>query len=145
MGKLPFDCVAAAASGGPRFAAAFANTVVRTSSVQLYSIPVVKSSQVNCTGTSTGMRIRTDAGLGSQGAASSESAAAGWHRGRDLVLASCPCVCGSDRFDLKESSSFRNEHDAVSAGIRTGPNPQIFSSFFPDKAPFIETPRIWGF
>ena len=47
------------------------------------------------------MRIRTDAGLGSQGAASSESAAAGWHRGRDLVLASCPCVCGSDRFDLR--------------------------------------------
>ena len=46
---------------------------------------------------------------------------------------------------LKESSSFRNERDAVSAGIRTGPNPQIFSSFFPDKAPFIETPRIWGF
>ena len=57
-----------------------------------------------------------------------------------------PHVHHIKRTTLKESSSFRNERDAVSAGIRDCPNPQIPPPFFSDKAPFIETPRIalWG-
>ena len=40
--------------------------------------------------------------------------------------------------------------DAVSAGIRDWRLPEsgirrFFVHFFPEKAPFIETPRIWGF
>jgi hypothetical protein len=34
---------------------------------------------------------------------------------------------------LKEESDFRNERDVVPAGIRTGPNPQIFLFSFFDR------------
>jgi len=46
------------------------------------------------------------------------------------------------RTRLKEESEFRNERDVVPAGIRTGPNPQIYFFCFLGKViPCNETPR----
>ena len=57
------------------------------------------------------------------------------------------------RFRRRRSRTRRkwyDERDAVSAGIRDWRLPEsgirrFFVHFFPEKAPFIETPRIWGF
>ena len=68
-------------------------------------------------------------------------------------------VCGTGKFlplfleeeshlIIQESSSFRNERDAVSAGIRPGPNPQIsLFLFFPTRHPSSRRrgARILGF